>query len=493
MKIKEIIDFSRSANDIIKDLKDKSVPVPSWGAILTKYDVKQHDILQDPNFIDEIQHYKKRDSNGVERDATALKKKTRITLCFEKLLTRRFAEFTFSIPVKREYANPGNDETRAAIINAIEKIYSNAEIDDVNLSRARNYYAACEAFTLWYSVKKPNNLYGFPSNYKLKCKTYSPMNHDRLYPLIDELDDMIAMSFEYVKKVHDRTVTYFETYTADKHYIWRRGYDGNEEWEQVLFREAEDEGERVEGEDIAINKIPGAYIWRPEPVFADLEGIRNDLEYTLSNNGNTIKDNATPILKVVGELSGAERPNASQRIMRVESGGDVEYVTWQQATDSIKTQADWLRNLYFMQAQMPDIAFDKMSGLGNIGYDARQTLFNDAHLRVNDEAGAWRKFLNREFNVIKAFLALMNVDWASYMEDITCKHIITPFILDDKDKEIERRMKANGGQPVESQRESIEKIGESKDIDATLALIKEESDNAAQRNASQFSMSQSMF
>ena len=31
----------------------------------------------------------------------------------------------------------------------------------------------------------------------------------KLYPLIDELDDMLAMSFEYTKKVKDEEITYF--------------------------------------------------------------------------------------------------------------------------------------------------------------------------------------------------------------------------------------------------------------------------------------------
>lgn len=44
----------------------------------------------------------------------------------------------------------------------------------------------------------------------------------KLYPLIDELDDMLAMSFEYTKKVKDEVITYFETYTSDKHYKWKQ-------------------------------------------------------------------------------------------------------------------------------------------------------------------------------------------------------------------------------------------------------------------------------
>ena len=39
-----------------------------------------------------------------------------------------------------------------------------------------------------------------------------------LYPLFDEYDDMIAMSVEYTAtKGTGKSISYFETYTADKH------------------------------------------------------------------------------------------------------------------------------------------------------------------------------------------------------------------------------------------------------------------------------------
>ena len=42
-----------------------------------------------------------------------------------------------------------------------------------------------------------------------------------------------------------------------------------------------------------------------------------------------------------------------------------------------------------MQAQMPDISFENMKSLGNIGYDSRRTLLTDAHLKIGEESGPW--------------------------------------------------------------------------------------------------------
>ena len=152
----------------------------------------------------------------------------------------------------------------------------------------------------------------------------------------------------------------------------------------------------------------------------------------------------------------------------MENGGDVAYVSWNQSVDALKYQIEMLVKLFFMQAQMPDVSFDNLKGLGSIGYDARQTLFTDAHLKIGDEAGPWIEFLERECNVIKAFLKKMNVKWEKEIDNVDVEHIITPFVQNDEKYEIEKWMKANGDKPLVGHLESIRKAGVSEDPDATF-------------------------
>ena len=120
---------------------------------------------------------------------------------------------------------------------------------------------------------------------------------------------------------------------------------------------------------------------------------------------------------------------------------------------------------------MPDISFDNMKSLGNIGYDARKMLLTDSHLKIGEESGPWLEFLQRECNVIKAFLKKLNVRWADEVDNVGVEHVITPFIMEDEAAQIDMHMKANGGKPVESQRESIQRIGKSADVDQTMKEI----------------------
>lgn len=466
MDIKEILGNTNSIDQKINALKKRTICVPLWSVLLKTYETSNHEVLTDTISL-------KDKENG--------EKSSRIAIGLDKLLASRFNQFTFAIPVKREYNKPSND-TQTAIISAIEKIYENAHIDTMNFKRGIAYYAACEMFTIWYTVKRENTIYGFPCKYKLKCKTFSPMDRVCLYPIIDEHDDMIAMSFEYDKKVSDtKTITIFETYTEDRHFVWEKDNQGNS-WEEKTAHIKED-GTVESGEQIIINKIPGVYLWRPFPVYDGLGGIRHELEYSLSRNGNVISYNSAPIVKVKGGIIGKEKKGESSRIWRVESDGDISYVSWNQSQDAVINQTNTLLKLYWMLSQMPDISFDNMKGLGNIGYDARQTLFTEARLKIIEESGAWKECFEREFNVIKAFLKQMNQSWANEIDNITCKHIITPYVPEDENNSINVRMKANGGLPVESQLESIIKLGQSKDPISTLKEIRK--DQAASAFAQQ--------
>lgn len=458
-EITRILDSSRPVSNIIGDLKEKSVCVYPWEKAVKAYEPKLHEIVTDT-----VTRKDKIRKDGTKEEAS------RIYIGLEKLLVKRMTEFMFAIPVKRIYHNTEGNETRQQIAKAIEAIYKYARIDSENIKRGNSYFASCEIFTIWYVVEKPNTLYGFNSRYKLKCKTYSPMNGVKLYPLLDEMDDMLAMSFEYKKKVGDEEITYFETYTADRHYKWRQQGSG---WEAVGTVE-----------EIKLMKIPGVYAFRPVPIYHGLTRIRKELEYTLSRNSDVIAYNAAPVIKIAGQIRGEEDKGESRRIYRVENGGDVSYVSWSQAIEALKYHAETLLKLYWMQSQMPDVSFDNMKSLGNIGYDARQMLLTDAHLKVGDESGAWIEFFEREASVIKEFLKYMNTSWAEEIDDIEIEHIITPFIQQDEDATADRLLKLNGGKPVMSQLESIQQAGYSNDAQATLEQIQSEEAAASQSRIS---------
>ena len=62
--------------------------------------------------------------------------------------------------------------------------------------------------------------------------------------------------------------------------------------------------------------------------------------------------------------------------------------------------------------------------------------------------------------------------YAADIDALPVETVITPFAITDKQDMANYLMTVNGGEPVMSQRESIERLGESDDVDKTLEEIR---------------------
>lgn len=450
MDINEVIDFSKSDSEVLLQLKRKYVKVPQWSDSINEYESKFHDIMDRNKRPDKV------------KTGQRVEEVSRIRLDLEKLITARMVEFMFSVPVRRVYNGIDDDEEKQKIADTIEKIYTRNRIDSENIKRSREFFAACEVCTQWYSVDKKNSLYGFDSEKKISTKTFSPMSGYELYPLFDEYDDMLAMSIEYnVVNYDGSTDTYFETYTDNRHMKWKNGG-------------------KVLDEENKLGKIPFVYMYRNRPIWEGVQHIIKEIEWTLSRNSDVIAYNASPVLAVTGEIRGAEKKGEEQRIFRLENGGNVAYVSWNQAIEAIKFQIDTLLRLMWMQIQLPDLSFENIKGLGAVSGEARRTLLTDAHLKVGDEKGVFLEYFDREANIIKAFVAKLQPSWAKKVQDIEIEHVITPFVQNDEMNEIEKWIKANGGKPIVSQLDAIKLLGVSSNPRETYNQIREEAAEEAQ-------------
>lgn len=455
MTIEELLESGASAETIIAALKEKSIIVPVWSGrcgLVQQFDPTKHPVMNKQKYPDIVT------DEGIEYV-------TRITCDLQRLATKRMTELVTGIPVKRVY-KPENDRQKE-IASYIEGIYERNRIDSVNNERCNMLFAGCEVLTLWYAIEERNNLYGFNCPLKLRCRNFSPMLGDDLYPLFDEYGDMIAMSVGYSRKKGRKLVQYFDTYTADKHIKWS---NENGNWQEV------------ENEDITLGKIPGIYMWRPTPIWEDTSKTVYEIEWALSRNGNYLRQNSKPLFVVFADEAisyGDEKsPNKEFRsIMQYPKGSTAQYVTWQQAVENLKYYVGELRSLFFTQLQLPDWSYEKMSQQALSG-ESRKQMFIDAQLKVKDESGRLIEFFDREMNVIKAFLKVMLGE--QYHKDIDAlkvEMLITPFAITDEKDTINNLMTANGGEPIMSQRESIELFGHSDDVDKTLKEIAEQNKN----------------
>lgn len=422
---------------------------PAWSELLEEYDPSQHPVM------DKVKYPDIRTDEGITRV-------TRIGLGFQQLAANRMAELVCGIPIKRIYS-PENDKQKEAAA-LLENIYERNRIDSQNIDRLTMFFAGCEVMTLWYAQNSsPHTKYGRQSTLKVRCRHFTPMQGDEIYPLFDEFGDLVAMSVGYSRKVGDKVLTYFDTYTDTQHLKWSK--EGGQEW--ML----------IESEYITLGKIPSIYMWRSSPIWEKTSGLVYEMEEKLSRNGNYLRDNSKPVFAVFANEAikyGEEDMDASRDIMQFPQGCQAQYITWEQAVDNLRFQIDSLRDLYFTQLQLPDWSYNKMSQQALSG-ESRKQLFIDSRLKVTHEQGRILEFLDREMNVVKAFAKIML--GSAYEADIDALKVdikITPFAITDEKDEITNLMTANGGEPIMSQRESIERFGHSDDVDKTLAEIAEQ-------------------
>lgn len=452
MTIKEILQSSGTAAQKISALKEKTINVPLWGGrngLNREFDPCKHPVMNKAKYPDIIT------DEGVQPV-------TRITCDLQRLATKRMTELICGIPVKRVY-KPENDRQKE-IASYIEAIYDRNRIDSVNIERCNMLFAGCEVLTLWYAVEDRNNLYGFNSPLKMRCRNFSPMLGDDLYPLFDEYGDMTAMSVGYTRKAGRKLVQYFDTYTVDRHVKWST-LTG--EWQEV------------ENEPITLGKIPAIYAWRPTPIWEDTSKTVYEIEWALSRNGNYLRENSKPLFVVFADEQisyGDEKsPNKEFRsIMQYPKGSTAQYITWTQAVENLKFFVEQLRSLFFTQLQLPDWSYDKMSQQALSG-ESRKQMFIDAQLKVKDESGRLIEFFDREMNVVKTFVKVtLGKTYEADVDGLKVDTVITPFTITDEADLVNVLMSGNGGEPIMSQRESIERYGHSDDVDKTMAEIAEQ-------------------
>ncbi len=90
--------------------------------------------------------------------------------------------------------------------------------------------------------------------------------------------------------------------------------------------------------------------------------------------------------------------------------------------------------------------------------------------------GLLLEFFDREINVVKAFLKLaLGENYSAAIDALPVESLITPFAITEEKDTINNLLAANGNKPIISQRESIEQLGWSDDVEKTMQEIAEES------------------
>lgn len=464
MKLIEITD-KQTPSEVIADLKlHRGTDAPSVEEANEVLDPKKHkihnpvtrpnkqvkvDVERDPNATTVIS-----EESGT---TTRTEKVARVGLALQKLIIKRATSFCFGNPVMYN-GNPENDK-QELVMKALNRILRDVKTNSLNRKIARTIFGYKECAELWYPVEKANSNYGFKSQFKLRCAIFSPANGDELFPYFDAMGDMVAFSRAFTRSTGNvKMDNFFETYTDEEHWLWLNNGNGYEV---------------VEGypKPNAIGKIPVVYGYQSYYETEDVDSLIDRLETLLSNFADTNDYHASPKIFTTGEITGWSKKGESGAVIEGEAGSTMQYVSWQNAPESVKLEIETLLRMIYTITQTPDISFDAVKGLGAISGIALKLLFMDAHLKVQEKGEIFDAYLQRRVNIIKAYIGKMDDTLATESEAIDIEPEIRPYMLTSEIEEVNLWLAANGNKPLVSHKTSVKSAGLSQDPDTDFEEI----------------------
>lgn len=477
-KIKALLNVSESTaiEDALKALKaGRKGDLPKVEEITKQLDPEKHSVM-DTNIrkdkavkADEGERAdagtRKVMHNGKEKDIQMKwEKVSRKPLPYQPLIVSRAVAFFFGFPVN--YFFNSEDKNQQLVFDALERILHDNKEKYFNRGIARELFSYTEVAELWFPVDTgtEHELYGFKTKFKLRVIPLKPSEGMKLYPFFDESGDMIAFSRHYIRKENDEDVEYFETYTDESIYKFKK----IENWEPM-------EGFPTQN---IIRKIPIAYAQQPETEWNIVQRIIESDEELGSNFSDTNKYHSSPTIAIKGKVLGFAKKGEAGKVIEMGADSDAKYLEWSNASESVSTEHKMNREAIFEFTQTPDISAHISSGIGNIGVAAQKMLFFDAHLKVMNKEEILGEYLQRRVNIIKAFIANFNIQLKDAAAASIISPEITPYMMGDQQETVANVSTAVSGGFM-SRKTAIKEAGYVTDPDQELADIMEE-EKAAQ-------------
>lgn len=461
MDINEILQ-QESAKDVVEGLKSgRLTPIPDLKDAEKALNPKKHDVFNKTKRPDKSVKVDS-DSGISEESETRVEPVARIGIAIQKLIIKRAASFLFGNDVK--YTPDNSGESVDKMMKAFNKVLRKAKTTSLNRKMARAIFGYKECAEIWYPVEGStmHSMYGFPTKTTIKCALWSPKFGDTLYPFFDETGDLIAFSREYTQEMSGKKIEYFETYTPEEHYLFIKD---NEEYQVA---EGYPKVSPLEG------KIPIVYGYQDQFETEDVDELISRLETLLSNFADTNDYHASPKIVTTGRILGWAKKGESGAVIEMDEDGKAEYLSWNNAPESVRLEIETLLKFIYTLSQTPDISFESVKGLGSISGIALKLLFMDAHLKVQDKRETFDEYLQRRASIVKSYISQMNNSLSSTCDETDIDPEIVPYMPSNEIEEINKWLAANGNKPLVSHKASVTGAGMTNDTDSDFEQIQEE-------------------
>ena len=426
-----------------------------------QYDVKEHAIFQDKHKypdqsilipITDEEGNPMLDANGKERFRKSYRALNRVGLPYQKRIVDIATMFQTAIPYKYTAEDSPLFTAFQEVIKSNKMSFSDSKI----CTEVKRYTQVAE---LWYPEEEENEKYGVPSKFLLRHKILSPEKY-KLYPRFDDNNNLISFAVESTTKEGEIV---FQAFTAEFIYTFttKNGQTTTKVKKNI------------------IGKIPVVLYQQDKPEWDAVQHLIEIAEVQRTYFSESNRKFGEPILMIAGKVEGKmSGNNTGGKVFEVKDGGNVQFVVPPNANESFDKEMSMNRRDIHEFSHTPDLSDEFYAGKGNmLSGVGRKLAWLPAHLKVKDNEAIFIPALQRRINIILAFLSKMYLPFEKELKDIDITPIITPFDIDDDTEMIRTLMEANGGKPLLSQREAMQRFGIT-DPEAQLQQIKDEENNS---------------
>lgn len=357
------------ANDVTRAIAMLRSRSESAAQHLMEYEVGTHKVME------------RKDRAVYDKTGQFLRwsKRNKIPIPYQKYLNEISLVFLYGRPVKWVQLSENTDEA----YDRFKELMREVRFDSVVREAKRAAGAEGCAAILYHTYRDDEG------NPRLLLNVLCKKNNDDIYTLKDQYKRLRAFAWGYyLTEEGNKTIHHIDIYTAENIYRCKRGGVG---WS-------------VETLDNPVGKIP-VLLFEQEPEHADVQPMIERIENMESVDADVNDRFANPAMVATAEiLNSLPKAEEEAKLFILKNGGDVRYLTWDQASESKRNQFDRLDKHILSKSFTPNIDFDNMKSLGAMSAKAIRKVMLLAVIKAERHKELHDGYMNRHASLIKAIL-----------------------------------------------------------------------------------------
>lgn len=336
---------------------------------LRDYEVSSHKIME------------RKDRAVYDKNGNFLRwsKRWKIPIPYQPFINEIALVFLYGRPVKWGQLSEGTDEAFENYKNLNDEVHFNARVREAKRAAGSEGTAA-----ILYHVYRDKE-----DNPRLLLNVLCKKNGDDIYTVKDQYKRLTAFAWGYyLTEAGNRTVYHVDIYTADTIYRAKRGNIG---WEVAVLQNP-------------VGKIP-VLLFEQEVEHAGVQAMIERSESLESTDADVNDRFANPAMVATAEiLNSLPKSEDEAKLFILKDGGKIEYLTWDQASQSKANEYERLDKHILSKSFTPNIDFDNMKNLGNLSAKAIRKVMLLAVIKAEKRKETHDDYMNRHGSIMLSIM-----------------------------------------------------------------------------------------